>query len=375
MALQSGTFYLGLEAAKKRTASWCAVALRAGSTAALLADGLAKSRPHPPLSLTATSSRIAAPAAPKKEKALQVATFATLEAAADGRVAAYLRGLLWHEPTRTVTPRFHAAITEVFAEYAGSSEGVLDLKDLDRLQFLTNQEPFGADNFAYSVDNYDAATLPSGKRGLTLRGLVQMYGAQADAEPLETWLELANLGFDLALERGAFLAFAAALHALHPALPVSAHSEAAMDVALPEAPEPEPWAVEQEVVRYAEAVVAELPGLRSPLLLHAHDLPLPAARPARPVPAPRPAQPAHAAAAVRGAAAVQRARGEGAAVAERGRLVAARPAAPRRRAACSSTPSRWTSSTVRPSLPPAPSRACRRTGPHGRGHAAAERDD
>lgn len=118
------------------------------------------------------------------------------------------------------------------------------------------------------------------KRGLTLQGLVQLYSAQAEAEPTETWLELTALGFDLTLERGAFASFEAALAALHPSLPTAAAAASpnsdAMDLEEPptgDPEEPDQVGLHLELVRYAEQVASELPGLGSLTQLKATQLP------------------------------------------------------------------------------------------------------
>lgn len=268
------TFFLGIDPARKRTLPWCGFELRAGGTAADLSDALGRLKPKPPAALnTMLIKEKDKSGKDRKERPFFVQTLATLEAANDARAGLFLRGLLWNDTAKVITSRFRAAIVAVFTEYArGGEQGVLDLAALDRLQYVTNQESFGADNFAYALEHYESREM-AGARGLTLVGLVQLYGAQAEAEPQETWLELSHLGFDLTLERGAFLSFDEALAALHPQIPRSRRSVAVEEHALLPYDGDRRAAEDVQIVRYAEYVAATLPGLKSPTALRAPQLP------------------------------------------------------------------------------------------------------
>lgn len=120
VSIVRGTFFLGIETAKKRTLPWCGVELRAGSTAQQLSEALTRAKHKVPQPLSASRG-----APTKKDKGFQVQTYAQLEEANDPRVAALLRGVLWNEQTSAVTPKFLQAIRSVFVEYAGSVEVLL----------------------------------------------------------------------------------------------------------------------------------------------------------------------------------------------------------------------------------------------------------
>jgi hypothetical protein len=173
----------------------------------------------------------------------------TNEANAD-KVKEYLRSKIYDEDSKQLTTAAREALTEVFCRYSvdHSPEGVLDRERLDMLQldsagnklaeedykYITEQyemktytatgqkpptprvvEEAESDDDAMDVDGYRKPLAPASRtprgaksaargteiRGLSLKGLLDLYTLQCVEEPAETWSELSKLGYDLHLHR------------------------------------------------------------------------------------------------------------------------------------------------------------------------------
>lgn len=200
--------YLPRDKIKQRTLPWCVLELgeRVATAAPRLTQTLSALKRKLPVAWGASSSRLNGATVHKFEELLR---------AQDERVRTWMRAQLYDDSTHEVTAPMKAVISELFAEFAhGGLEGVLDAEALDALQLACTGAPFGAESIAYALAHYDTAQ-HGDRRGLTLRGLLAMYTAQCDAEPLETWQELATLGYDLHLTRTAFRSEVAVLNALN----------------------------------------------------------------------------------------------------------------------------------------------------------------
>jgi hypothetical protein len=95
----------------------------------------------------------------KSDGKLVVTRFKALEDEGNPLVAEYLRfflslGTPESSGAAGLTPICHQMVYEIFERFAGSPDGVLSLKDFDKLQMICVGEAFGADNFAEISEMY-----------------------------------------------------------------------------------------------------------------------------------------------------------------------------------------------------------------------------
>lgn len=243
-----GEIYLEIDEVKKKTKPWYIVELVQARDLSKLRDGLSKHKRKIPLHLGATTLH-------KKDKPYQLTTFPDFvfneSKSNDERLVSYLKSLLYDAQSLSLTPGAAAAVKTMFLLYADGEDGILDAKRMDLLQMMTNNEPFGTENSQHLFDTYESKTI-DGVQGLTLNGLIQVYTEQANGEPLETWNELFQFGFDLRFRLGSY---------------------SQLDHAIDSYCRPLPRAVDAQIVHYAESKYVDLHEIDSPVRFSSCRLP------------------------------------------------------------------------------------------------------
>lgn len=241
-------------------------------------------------------------------------------------VQEYLKGKLFDEDTRSLTPAARDAFSELFVRYSSdhTADGVLSREQLDDLQVVCTGEKLSDEGFEYFVTTYETKTapftreawglryavsttsaqitapqpvdasaglasprtgssfsdlesdddamdvdlsssgiisrnasssslaspLPQAKEvtGLTLKGFLDLYTLQSHEDPVGTWDELLNLGYDLRLNLNSFSDASDAIRAV-------VHDKRVGHLFM-----------DEELVRYAEQLYAECE-LTSPIQL------------------------------------------------------------------------------------------------------------
>eukprot|EP01125_Pyxidicula_operculata_P006688 TRINITY_DN229_c1_g1_i2.p1 TRINITY_DN229_c1_g1~~TRINITY_DN229_c1_g1_i2.p1 ORF type:complete len:4506 (-),score=1363.41 TRINITY_DN229_c1_g1_i2:44-12730(-) len=141
----------------------------------------------------------------------------------------FLRSLLYSDMTKSLTPEAKELFTEIFVSYSNSVDGVMTRDHIRKLHAReSNGEEISEENLSYIMKTYDVKKCKLEQQqkqqqqqqsdteveGITLTGFLNLKVSQCDVEPMETWKEIFNLGYDLHMTNYSFEDVNQAFHCL-----------------------------------------------------------------------------------------------------------------------------------------------------------------